>query len=253
MDKAGADLKQRLREAGIAKEGKSYLEQQLESAAGSLGKMTVGSKMDRDGGDGTVGMGEGDGTIEGQPVGERGAGAPVGRRGGKLKGGDVYKGVGVGMLAGIEVVENETSSDEEEGDGDGNGEGDEEGEVSEEDDDDDKDGKGWWEQTPEDGTMPVGTPKAMEHSASEPVLSPNRLSKSRERGFGESVVGERVVGVNEDEEPPPPPKNKRKSVVEANKKRQKGVKELLEMYKNAEASKAKMKEDLGDLLLMQPR
>eukprot|EP00518_Triparma_eleuthera_P015329 CAMPEP_0197566338 /NCGR_PEP_ID=MMETSP1320-20131121/33685_1 /TAXON_ID=91990 /ORGANISM="Bolidomonas sp., Strain RCC2347" /LENGTH=457 /DNA_ID=CAMNT_0043128427 /DNA_START=77 /DNA_END=1447 /DNA_ORIENTATION=+ len=64
LDKAGTDLKQRLRQAGMAKEGKSYLELQLENAAGSLGKMTVGSKMDRDGGDGTVGMAEGDGTIE---------------------------------------------------------------------------------------------------------------------------------------------------------------------------------------------
>ena len=148
-------------------------------------------------------------------------------------------------MAGIEAVENETSSDDDEEEEEGGGEGSDNGGGDgddDDDDDDDDDGKGWWEQTPEDGSTPVGTPKAMEHSASEPVLSPKRL-KSRERGAGAKVG----------EEPPPPPKNKRKKVVEASQKRQKGVMELLEMYKSAEASKAKMKEDLGDLLLMKPR
>ena len=231
-DKDSSDLNQRLREAGMAKEGKNYLEMQLENAAGGLGKMTAGSKMDRDGGDGTTGMEEGDGTTEAQPLGQRGEGAPVGRRGAKLKGKDVYKGVGVGMLARIEAVDNETSDDEtseegEEGQMVRNGSND-----NDTSDEDNAPGKHWWEEK-----TPAMTPTAMDHSTSEPLSSPKRLSHTpRER----------------EEDPPPPPKQKRRSVVEAAARRQKGVMELKELLRDAEEATTKMKEDLGDLLLAQP-
>ncbi|GMH96822.1 hypothetical protein TrVE_jg14084 [Triparma verrucosa] len=82
----------------IMKRNKAELyEKQLEELKESMeGKMTVGKKGERDGGDGGIGEKDEEERLLEEKLGK-------GRRGAKLKGEEVYKGVGAGMLAGIEV------------------------------------------------------------------------------------------------------------------------------------------------------
>ncbi|GMH71154.1 hypothetical protein TrLO_g13275 [Triparma laevis f. longispina] len=243
-------------------------EQRLEEIMGGIkdgGKMSVGAKGKRDGGDGGTGTSGVDGVdgVDGEDEEEEGRVLGEGRRGAKLKGEGVYKGVGAGMLAGIEVEDNASS-----GDSSSSSSGDS-GLRSRSDSEEEK---GWWE-FEEGGGIEGGEKEKGIGDRVKTTLSPNRLTKSRggSRGDVEGVDGGVVEAIKNEtnldtrtssresrrnsrqQQPqdssdvPPPPKPKRKSVIDAKKKRF-SVAELLEISKQADMVPVKMKDALGDLL-----